>query len=698
MAGSVSGGIPATGPRPRVTLRGFFAPGGALAQALGNYEYRPGQWEMAQAVERALAERRHLLVEAGTGTGKTLAYLAPVLASGRRVLISTGTKNLQDQLLLKDIPLLARALERPIQAVALKGRNNYACRAKIEDLERQPALLSLPELDRYREIRGWAAETTSGDRAELPELPEVSPLWERLNARRESCTGGKCRYFDACFLTAARQRAMEADLVVVNHHLFFADLAIKSRDLPGVLPPYEAVVLDEAHELEDIAGQYFGVGLSNLQLQDLAGDGAGIAKYLQATAGGAENRDWLTPLQHAAEAGGQLLGALGAGEGRAPWRDRESFVAAHRTAYDRLRHGLAAAEAAIEALRPATEELEALRRRIADARQRTEYLFAGEAPEVVYWHERRGRGIYLQATPVSVANLLAERLFAATDTVILTSATLAIEGQFDYVRDRLGMPHGGERVVESSFDYSRQALLYLPEDLPDPRAPEFAAAAAEEIAAVLDCSRGRTFVLATSHEQMRELHRRLSARLPFPVLLQGEAPRHILLERFRATPGAVLFATSSFWQGVDVQGEQLSCVIVDKLPFAAPTDPVLEARITALKAEGRNAFRELQLPQAVLALKQGFGRLIRSASDRGVLVLLDGRVLRQGYGAVFLDSLPPYRRTRRLAEVRAFFQPRPGEPAEGGMPAVMAARPRPQPSPARAARRGRRPAVDEGRT
>lgn len=652
--------------RPRAgTLQQFFSRGGALAQALGNYEYRPGQWEMAQQIARALAERRHLLVEAGTGTGKTLAYLAPVLASGRRVLISTGTKNLQDQLLLKDIPLLARAVGRPLRAVGLKGRNNYGCRAKIEDLERQPAWLALPDLDRYRGIRAWAGRTATGDRAELAELPENSPLWERLNAKRESCTGSKCRWFDTCFLTAMRQRAMEADLVVANHHLFFADLAMKSRDLPGVLPPYEAVVLDEAHELEDIAGQYFGVGLSQLQLQDLAADGAAAAKYLNATGGGAAGPGgWLLPLEHAAEAGGQLFAALGAGEGRSPWRERAAFLDAHRAAYDRLRQGLAAAEAGIESLRPAPEELEALRRRMRDARERAAYLFAGEDAKVVYWHERRGRGVYLQATPVSVADLLAERLFAATDTVILTSATLAVEGRFDYVRDRLGMPHGGERVVESSFDYPRQVLLYLPEDLPDPRAPEFAAQAAEEIAAILACSQGRAFVLSTSHEQMRELHRRLLPKLPFPALVQGEAPRHILLERFRATPGAVLFATSSFWQGVDVQGEQLSCVIVDKLPFAAPADPVLEARIRALQAEGRNPFRELQLPQAVLALKQGFGRLIRSTADRGVLALLDGRILRQGYGQVFLESLPPYRRTRRLADVRAFFAPR-GNAREG---------------------------------
>lgn len=654
-------------PRPPATLRAFFGRGGALARALGNYEYRSGQWEMAETVERALAERRHLLVEAGTGTGKTLAYLAPVLASGRRVLISTGTKNLQDQLIHKDIPLLARAVGRELKAVCLKGRNNYACRAKIADLERQPALLGLADLDRYRHIRAWAEETATGDRAELEDLPEVSPLWERLNARRDACTGSKCRCFDDCFLTAMRQRAMEADLVVANHHLFFADLAIKSRDLPGVLPPYEAVVLDEAHELEDIAGQYFGVGLSNLQLQDLAADGAALAKFIAAGNGEVANtagQPWLPALQHAAEAGGHLFAALAAdGEGRAPLRDRAAFVAAHSAVFERLRGGLAAAEAGMEALRPAPEELEPLLRRVRDTAAKVEYLFTGEAEGVVFWHERRGRGVYLQATPIAVAALLEERLFAATDTVILTSATLAIEGRFDYVRQRLGVPHGGERVVVSPFDYEQQTLLYLPEDLPDPRTPEFAAAAAEEIAAILQCSQGRAFVLSTSYEQMRELHRRLAPRLPFATLLQGEAPRHILLERFRQTPGAVLFATSSFWQGVDVQGDQLSCVIVDKLPFAAPNDPVLEARIRAMQAEGRNAFMELQLPQAVLALKQGFGRLIRSRSDRGVLALLDGRVLRQRYGSVFLQSLPPYRRTRQLSEVKAFFAAAPGPEA-----------------------------------
>ncbi len=625
----------------------FFGPRGRLAQVYPGYEFRRGQMEMAEAIAVALAERRHLVVEAGTGTGKTLAYLAPILRSGRRVLISTGTRNLQEQLVFKDIPWLERALGQKIHAVLVKGRGNYACRWKIQELERQPALLELDELGWYGRIREWAASSGTGDRVELDFLPENARLWDRLNARRETCAGQKCPLYDDCFLTRLRQQAAQAELVVVNHHLFFADLTLKQRDLPGVLPPYEAVLFDEAHELEEIAGQYFGLGLSNFQIDDFCRD---LEPALRQRERWAEAAGAVAKLRTASA---QWLEALAEKDGRHRFERRAEFLERHAAACRRSRRALAALDGLLQIA--ADPDLRTLAERCAGLAARMEFLLEGDDPGMVYWWERRGRGIYLQATPIDVAPYLRESLLAAVNTVVLTSATLAVDRGFDYIRGRLGLDAARECLVESPFDAARQALLYLPPELPDPRDPEFAPAAMAELEALLEASRGRAFLLFTSHEQMRRFHQHLAPRLGFPCLLQGEAPRHLLLERFRQTPEAVLFATSSFWQGVDVQGEQLSCVVIDRLPFASPGDPVTEARIEALRRQGRNPFVEFQVPDAVLALKQGFGRLLRSRRDRGVLALLDVRIRQAAYGRRFLASLPPYRLTHSLDEVRQFF-------------------------------------------
>lgn len=644
-------------PSPSSSLYGFFGRGGRLQQVHPGYEYRRAQLEMADAVETALDQHRHLLVEAGTGTGKTLAYLVPAIRSGRRVMISTGTRHLQEQLVYKDVPLLEKAIGRRLKVVCMKGRGNYACRQKIKDLEAQPHLVGLEAVDAYLRIHEWARSSETGDRAELDFLPEHAPLWEHLNARRETCTGQKCPMFDACFLTALHQKAAEAELVVVNHHLFFADLMLKQQDLPGVLPPYEAVIFDEAHELESVAGQYFGVASSNFQIDELTRDTEATLLVLKLTSAQVLQRS-----ERLRQACTRLLSRIGDREGRFPFDQREQFLEEHSSLYDDFMLSLQGLRNCLETMKDKPEEVFNLIRRCDDQRTRFAYLLESRDPSVVYWYERRGSGIYLQATPIHVAQLLQQALFGTTDTAVLTSATLAVDGGFEYVRGRLGIDNARELVVPSPFRYREQALLYIAADLPDPRAEDFVNRAAEEIQEILHYSAGRAFVLSTSHEQMRELHMRLETKLPFPVYLQGEAPRHVLLEKFRSTPNAVLFATSSFWQGVDVQGEQLSCVIIDRLPFASPGDPVVAARIRALQQERRNAFLQFQIPEAVLALKQGFGRLIRASSDRGVVVLLDNRVLRQRYGAHFLDSLPPYRRTTSMDDVRQFFAPQETEP------------------------------------
>ena len=678
------------------SLYQFFAPGGVLSKTHPAYEFRRGQLQMAQAVEEALEEKRHLIVEAGTGTGKTLAYLLPVIRSGKRVIISTGTKNLQEQLFFKDVPALERALfpgeDRKLSVCYMKGRNNYLCRKKLFDLTDQPVLSGLEEIEHYRAIAAWEKTTQTGDRAELAELPEASALWHKLDARADTCLGQKCKEYDRCFITEMRRRAAESDIIIVNHHLFFADLSIKleAEGAPdaGVLPECGAVIFDEAHELEEVAGSYFGISVSNLRLDELTRD---VEHLLQ-------REKLYTPqmsgaIQSVRERSQLFFSLLPANEGRVAFDTRREFLEENGEEFLALNQALYRLGAELEQLPQKPEEAFTLVRRAQQLQVQLRFVMENEDPNTVFWIERRGfrgapgastgavlkgRGfshtatsafeqgalapegkrrvnVFLQATPIEVGQILRECLWSKLETSVLTSATLAVGGGFDYIRQRLGLDHARELIVPSHFDYESQAILYVPPNLPDPRTPQFAGEAAGVIRQLLEITRGRAFVLFTSYAQMNEIYDRLLGLLDYPMLKQGDAPKSALLEEFRLTPNAVLFGTSSFWQGVDVQGEQLSCVIIDRLPFAVPSDPVVAARVKAIDAGGGNAFFEYQVPSAVITLKQGFGRLIRSLHDRGLLALLDNRILKKQYGRVFVESLPPYSRTTDLRKVEQFF-------------------------------------------
>ncbi len=654
----------------------IFGNNGLIARHHTEYEYRPGQVSMAEAVAEALEERRHLLVEAGTGIGKTLAYLIPAVATGRRIIISTGTKNLQEQLFYKDIPFLQSVLPKKFRATYLKGRSNYVCLNRLKRAETAPVLQGLEEMDHFNMVSRWAYQSQTGDRAELSELPENISFWRHIDARSDICIGQKCPSFEDCFITKARQTALDSDIIIVNHHLFFADLALRDKDWGQVLPDYSGVIFDEAHQIEDIAMQYFGAAVSSFQIDDLLGDisrlmisdvdaAREITKASARVMRMAENF-WLvfigdSPISSIASLDGGGRFVLHPQMFKRSNRDGTVAATPAGDRYVDLKTALTRLLSALQVVKDAPPEMEAILRRIEQLRFDLDFIVQGEEERFVYWCERRGRGIYLQATPIDASGILNDRLFSKIETVVMTSATLTSAGSFDFIKARLGVSEAAELIAESNYDFQKQALLYLPPKMPDPRDAPFAKAAAEEIIKILKASRGRAFVLCTSNSQMQVLRELVEARIDFPVLMQGEGSRSGVLERFRTTPHAVLFATASFWQGVDVRGEALSCVIIDKLPFAVPSDPVVAARQRYIDRSGGNSFSEYSVPSAIITLKQGLGRLIRSATDRGVLSILDPRIVTKSYGQSFLRSLPPCRVTRKIEDVERFFVEEPYE-------------------------------------
>ena len=645
--------------------------GGLLAAALPSYEWRSGQLDMALAVGEALIQRRPLLVEAGTGTGKTLAYLVPAILSGQKIVVSTGTKNLQEQIYSKDIPLLQRELGHPFTAAVVKGLSNYVCLRRHEEVTRRHHALRLthdPRSESEREheslierIDAWVQTTTTGDRAELWDLPDDAPIWREISPTNETRLGPRCSHFDQCFVARARRRGQQADVIIVNHHLFFADLALR-RVWPQaqLLPSYEAVIFDEAHQLEDIATDYFGHTVSTLRLLALERDcergvnTGTLPERLTATLGRVQNKAlvFFAAVQKKMARGDRttLDGELWQGDIDAAALDLDTALEELEAALEGARtlvlpDGGSLADSMLGRARRLRDDL-AL---IGDGVGRRD-------PRFVYWAEQRGRTVLLHASPIDVADIVRDHVLEATEAAVFTSATLATGGDFEFVRSRLGLEMASDARVPSPFDYRSQALLYLPTDLPEPSARDFVERSADRIAELLAITDGRAFLLFTSHRAMQRTYELLRPRLKHPVMMQGERSKHLLAEAFRQTVGSVLFATQSFWEGVDVPGEALSLVVIDKLPFEPPDDPVVVARSRRLEEEGQDPFARYQVPRAALSLAQGFGRLIRTRTDRGIVALLDRRASTRGYGRQVLSSLPAEcPRTTELEAVRRFW-------------------------------------------
>ncbi len=623
---------------------------GPLARHIPGFAPRAAQQEMAAAVAETLAHYGTLIVEAGTGTGKTFAYLVPALLSGGKVILSTGTKALQDQLYHRDLPLVKQALGLPVRTALLKGRANYLCPQRLEVNADSGRFRSREVVAAFGRVQRWAATTRSGDITELSDLPEDSPVLPYVTSSADNCLGQECPRIGECYLLKARRAAQEADLLVVNHHLFFADMALRGEGFGELLPGANAVILDEAHQLPEAAAGFFGTSLSGRQLLELAQDT--VAEQVKEAPDQPEIARAADAVEKAAR---DLRLALGRDDRREAW----SVLAGDTVVERAIEIMEARLRALIEVLDPAAQRgkgLESCLRRAHELGEALERI-TGTAPVgEVHWFETRGRGFGFHLTPLNVAEPLRAHRERQRCAWIFTSATLAVGDSFHHFAARLGLEEEAETLqLPSPFDYAHQALWYVPRGMPQPNTQGYTAAVVAAALPVLRASRGRAFLLFTSHRALREAAELLDGELDYPLLVQGSAPRSELLRRFRELGNAVLLGTSSFWEGVDVRGEALSCVVIDKLPFAAPNDPVVRARIEALREEGRDPFIEFQVPAAVIALKQGTGRLIRDVSDRGVLVICDPRLLKRGYGHFFLESLPPMARTREPEDVERFF-------------------------------------------
>ncbi|HET7301430.1 MAG TPA: ATP-dependent DNA helicase [Oleiagrimonas sp.] len=623
---------------------------GPFAREVPGFAPRQAQQEMARAVADAIAGRDTLVAEAGTGTGKTFAYLVPALLSGKRVLVSTGTKTLQDQLFFRDLPRVRAVLGSRLKTSLLKGRANYLCLHRLDQAVHDGEFKQREQVTQLAAIRAWSARTRRGDRMELAEVPEDAPIWARVTSTPENCLGSGCPFYDDCHVVKARREAQEADVVVINHHLLFADMALKQEGFGELLPAADAFVLDEAHQLPELAGQFFSQSISARQLVELGRDAlaecAGLGGALNLMREPVEALNLAIKRLRLAMDGLPARGAFVQLAGQSEVRDELDRLSA---TLDDLTGVLAAQADRSRGLANVHERAESLSMRL-------DRIDTQASEEEVRWYERSRHGFALHMTPLDLASPLQNLRESLPAAWIYTSATLSVAGKFDHFAKQMGLVEPKTLALDSPFDYARQALCYLPPGLPAPGMRDYTDRVIEAVLPVLEASRGRAFLLFTSHRALNRAAELLEDKVSWPLFVQGTAPRHQLLDHFRESGQGVLLGAASFWEGVDVAGEALSVVVIDKLPFAAPDDPVLQARLEAMQQAGENPFMGWQVPNAVIALKQGAGRLIRSTHDRGVLVLCDPRLATKGYGRLFLASLPAMPRTHDLTDVQLFFE------------------------------------------
>lgn len=621
---------------------------GPLIHKVEGFAPRKVQQELAEAVADTLAQHSVLVAEAGTGTGKTFAYLVPAMLSGQKVIISTGTKNLQDQLFSRDVPVVRESLAVPVTVALLKGRGNYLCRHRLA-LAESGRYTSPEQADKIRRIREWGAHTRRGDIAECETITEGDPVWYQVTSNSDNCLGQDCPSFDECHLINARRAAQAADIVVVNHHLLFADMALKEDGFGELLPAADAFIIDEAHQLPEVASAFFGQSLSGNQLLELAQDAqTEFRRDIN------EGDTFPTSCEALQKQVRELRLSLGQDQRRAAWQEVAELPAV-AAGVNAVAEQLEALQRQLKPLAERSKGLENCLRRGAELQIQFDLLTGASPDDHIHWMETHKRSFTLHLTPLSIADNFQNQLQALSAAWVFTSATLAVGDRFEHFTERLGLQEVKTAQWESPFEYASQAVFYVPENMPAPNSSEYTGAVIEAALPVIEASQGRAFLLFTSHRALAEATRLLIDKVDYPLLVQGDAPRDTLLNRFRTTPNAILLGTSSFWEGVDVRGDALSCVIIDKLPFASPGDPVLKARIDALQRQGINAFMTYQLPDAVITLKQGAGRLIRDITDRGVLMVCDPRLISKPYGKLFLNSLPPMTRTRKLEVVQRFF-------------------------------------------
>ena len=632
-----------------LSIQEAFASDGPLATHLSGFSPRAEQQEMAERIAQALQNKSQLIAEAGTGTGKTFAYLVPSLLSAKKILISTGTKNLQDQLFHKDVPLVQKSLGLPVSVALLKGRANYLCPHRLDLTQQDSRSLSKTGLNKLRRIHEWSGQTHSGDRAELTSMAEDDPIWYRVTSSADNCLGQECPRLNDCYLMKARRAAQAADIVVINHHLLFADMSLREQGFGELLPLADAVIIDEAHQLTEAASSFFGISLSGNQILELVRDST--AEFYHEINEGHDLPRCADALDKAVK---DMRLAMGQQQRRGHWQEligNKTFT----TAMQSVGEQLAALQEQLTPLSERSKGLESCYKRCLDLIDRFAVLTEQEVNDYIHWFETHRHTFSLHLTPLDISENFQTHLTAMPGAWVFTSATLSVNGNFEHFISQLGLSGADTACWESPFDYSKQALLYLPTGMPEPNSPDYTKAVIALSRSLLSQSQGRAFLLFTSHRALREAAEQLQDQIAYPVLVQGDAPRDRLLEQFREHGHAVLLGTSSFWEGVDVRGEALSCVIIDKLPFASPGEPVLQARLEAIRRQGKNPFMSFQLPQAVINLKQGAGRLIRDIHDTGVLVLCDPRLRSKPYGRIFLASLPAMPRTHAFSDVESFF-------------------------------------------